>query len=450
MPNNTETTYNLWNEYINSNTIGIPWPIYARNTNETIPRNYRNIPRWVMDTYRSNGTTIPEWVLRIYDNNTDDEDITPPEENSNLSGGQMDMSGDQTGVIMEGEVLKVSEKEFFDLLKEDSKKKKSIIKPIDPHIKCQCCQNIVKLSDIGTITNIKYVTYCKTCLSKNKEFRICENCGNYYNIGLKCGCTWKYSKDNALEQYNHHHLMKYFKTKDNESLFFGIETEIEIKTTEFFTIPDPLEWFYYKRDGSINNGYEIVTYPLSWKWIKENQKTIIDFLKSTSTFATSMLTDTCGMHIHISKSAMSTYHLYKFIEFFRRNQDYMCFITNRTWTDIKSWASFDSINKKESAKNIAIYKRQSNRHSAINLHNAESIEIRIFKGTLRPEIYFKNIEFVKALVDFTRYEIIKNLDVNNFESFVNKNKQEYPYLYKYVNILLGEDDSVRHNRKAKG
>jgi len=314
------------------------------------------------------------------------------------------------------------------------------IQTINYKCKCRNCGDIKNSSEMAEISNIKYEIICQECAQEVGSYGKCKICNNFFHLGATggtCNCH-KGKTRNEINRYNAKIAPKYFKYNKNDYILFGIELEVEFEGSsglnEMIEV-DEKKWLYYKHDGTIGNGIEIVTHPIGWNWINKNKDEFKPIFGLASRGMKSRRTNTCGMHIHLSKNLFSTFHLYKFMAFFHKNIPYTIYISERLYDDLQRWSYYYS-GDTESLKGMAFRKYGNERHAAINLENPETVEVRIFKGTLSPVTFFKNIEFVKAVFDFTR--ITKATKIANceeeFEKYVRANRKEFPNLVKFINI----------------
>lgn len=219
--------------------------------------------------------------------------------------------------------------------------------------------------------------------------------------------------------------------------FFGIELEVERMEKSETSRGDMAKkienkaW-YFKNDGSLNNGFEIVTHPLTFSYIKHSAKDFESALNELSCNAyNSYNANTCGMHIHISKKAFGTWQLYKFMKFFAENVPFIVAISQRKMDKLVQWANIE-----DNDENALMYKAKkkegnSARYVAINLQNYSTIEVRIFRGTLNFNSFMKNIEFIHALYMFTKESKIITLD--SFKEYIS-NSCEYSNLKKFIKL----------------
>jgi hypothetical protein len=219
--------------------------------------------------------------------------------------------------------------------------------------------------------------------------------------------------------------------------FFGIELEVERMEKSETSRGDMAKkienkaW-YFKNDGSLNNGFEIVTHPLTFSYIKHSAKDFESALNDLSCNAyNSYNANSCGMHIHISKKAFGTWQLYKFMKFFAENVPFIVAISQRKMEKLVQWANIE-----DNDDNTLMYKAKkkegnSARYVAINLQNYSTIEVRIFRGTLNFNSFMKNIEFIHALYMFTKESKIITLD--SFKEYIS-NSCEYSNLKKFIKL----------------
>ena len=114
-------------------------------------------------------------------------------------------------------------------------------------------------------------------------------------------------------------------------------------------------------------------------------------------------TKTCGIHVHVGRSAFNAAtneqrdtHQIKFIKLIYDNKDYVQRFAGRK----SSWAKFDD--QGNIVRKVKLGYQSAARYSAVNVENPMTLEVRVFRGTLRKERVLANIEFVHAAVEYTR------------------------------------------------
>jgi hypothetical protein len=86
------------------------------------------------------------------------------------------------------------------------------------------------------------------------------------------------------------------------------------------------------------------------------------------------------------------------------------------------------------------------RHVAVNTENSETLEVRVFKGSLMPERVLGCIEFVHSGVEYTR-----NLKVTGknhalswlaYCGYVHTNQEQYPNLYALMLKTFNQERDI--------
>ena len=212
--------------------------------------------------------------------------------------------------------------------------------------------------------------------------------------------------------------------------FYGVELEVEAGEQS----PTPLArecrellggLAIVKSDGSLNNGFEIVTRPAS---LEEQLKHWEPFFDDRPSVLKSFNTKTCGLHVHTSRAPLSELSIAKIVCFVNaaHNRRFIRVIAGR---DSANWARCK--HKKLSDGN----KYNPRRYEAVNLQNAATIEFRIFKGTLKKESVYKAIEFVDALVAFCApagRSLRESMSRCAFTKDVEENTKRWPHLAAFL------------------
>jgi len=212
-------------------------------------------------------------------------------------------------------------------------------------------------------------------------------------------------------------------------LYFGFENEVSFDRvisphTQVFPIIKHFkeDELLIKSDGSVNNGFEIVSHPHTFdKYCDKKWK--LAFLD------TMIKHSSCGMHIHLSRASFTTFHKYKFIHFI---QSFPAFITK-----ISGRAPNNYCGLSESPSTVLAKEGDSTRYRRINLSNSKTIELRCFAGAHVYEIWRKNIEFVQCLFNYTLITSAMDLNMRSFKLFVYNNKKEFPFLYEEMVRIYG-------------
>jgi hypothetical protein len=316
---------------------------------------------------------------------------------------------------------------------------------------CTHCNGLFPVSEHGFSEDWDII--CQDCFEN--YYSVCEECGHlvyrddvYYSEDTEQALCYECFKDielKSIRDYNYKPVPN-FKTfqdhKKGDSLFYGLELEVENSENKISNesmasnIND--ENLYCKHDGSLEDGFEIVSHPFSWSWYKENKKYFNDLLDNLKEQGFESFTPgTCGIHIHMSKKAFTTLHLFKFLKIFYEDKN---FETIRKISQRTSHSSSGGCQWGKSAENQSIKdqlekakkKRWFGRYTAINLENNDTVEVRIFRGTLNKESFHKNFEFLQSLYDYTSKESTSKVSIQGYLEYVFNNRKEFINLYQFL------------------
>lgn len=211
---------------------------------------------------------------------------------------------------------------------------------------------------------------------------------------------------------------------ENTEAYFGIELEIDKGGENDDNAKKILDFtgdkrIYIKHDESLTKGMEIVTYPSTYNYhVQEmNYKNLFNVI--TELGYKSHDTNTCGLHIHISKNFFGKNKTYqdlnisKLLFLFEKYWDKLVIFSRRKKDSLSQYAKryemseeesmFDVLSKAKSEAN-SYY---SGKYHSINLKHQDTIEFRIFRGTLRYETFIASLQLVKRMSEIS---IEKDLD----------------------------------------
>ena len=250
---------------------------------------------------------------------------------------------------------------------------------------------------------------------------LCEPCHDEVAVHCDDCCEYHFI-DNGPCNQSMHGLEDYsykpepiFHGDDRKHRHFGVEIEMESEhgrgqeALDNFRDTFRHAEFYYKGDGSLysEDAIEMVSHPRtldSWHEILPRLRDSMQYARDVG--MRSWNTSTCGIHIHIDSRAFgdSSAHLYRFAQFIYRNEAAMSRLAGRG--DVDYSHCFDHWDRKAYlADNVKRHKRgrsAGDRYMWINLQNRNTVEIRMFRGSLKPERLLANIEFLHALIEYTR------------------------------------------------
>lgn len=214
-----------------------------------------------------------------------------------------------------------------------------------------------------------------------------------------------------------------------KGLFFGVELEME-SNNGMPLLSEALggrkqDRFILKYDGSLDDGVEVVTLPLT---LEEHLSQVMPWEKTLDAAIragamSGRNTPNCGMHVHINRAAMSQLTLGKLLVFMNseENRIFLRVIAQRS---SERWARF----AEKKASDGARYKVNESRYEAVNV-SERTAEVRIFRGNLRAERIYKNIEFCHALVRYCESHGLSQLTWDAFCAWVFLPGQHKTYIH---------------------
>ena len=304
--------------------------------------------------------------------------------------------------------------------------------------------------------NDSNTTYCENC---RDNLYYCDDCDEYYAQGCE---THGDDYAQVIHDYSYRPDPIFHSTDKEENLFFGIEIEVEAahnkgESAEYANRLEGMELAYLKADGSLTCGFEIVTHPMTHDFYKNEAGELWDTIETLRSQygVKSWGTRTCGLHIHISRTGFKNPpHMHRFLNLVYSNEDFYSALAGRS---ASRWAKFDDVvaTKRDgfSEEGHAQYKqyrsykhkindgRNTDRYSAVNTQNHATLEMRIFKGSLKPSNVMSQLDLAHASVEYTRNMTIQevkggSLSTDSFVKYIFANADLYPDLCERISRVI--------------
>jgi hypothetical protein len=246
------------------------------------------------------------------------------------------------------------------------------------------------------------------------------DCSRYVNnyVGTFNTCSpqleFKYIKDH---DYNPP-IFNFHKLNDEEELYLGIELEIDKggkNDNNANKVINSLgeQNVYCKYDGSLEDGFEIVSHPCTLEYHKNmSYENLFDELSKIGYRSHDV--NSCGLHVHFNRNYFAKDKLTqdlcisKLLYLFEKFWEKVVLIARR---DSNRYARRFYLSEDETILDMYAKSKNSDKYGVINLQHKNTVEIRIFKGTLNYRTFIATLEFVKTIV-----ELIKNVDIYNIQS----------------------------------
>ena len=229
---------------------------------------------------------------------------------------------------------------------------------------------------------------------------------------------------------------------DDSVRYFGVELEIDGAGKDSDNADEILavanndnEHIYIKSDGSLDDGMEIVTHPMSLNYHKCFCWQEI-MAKAISLGYRSHQTSTCGLHIHINRTSFGDTtdeqelvisHILFFVE---KHWAELLKFSRRSEYSINRWAA--RYGYERTGRDILEKAKKGNlgRYAAVNLMNYSTVEFRLFRGTLKYNTLIAALELVDAICDVAQDMTEDEISNMSWSEFVSKTTE--PELVNYL------------------
>jgi len=217
------------------------------------------------------------------------------------------------------------------------------------------------------------------------------------------------------------------------TMYAGVELELECADTTHRDlaaerVKAALGHVIICEDGSLRNGFEIISAPMTLT----AQRALWRKLTPEVTRGLRGTPSTAGMHVHVSRAALTPLQIGKMVVFLNASVNYR-FITAIAGRESSSYCRRHA-DKGEPHLLAQNWNNQRNRYDALNLCNRATVEFRIFKASTQRERVLKNVEFCFALAAYARYASINALTAREFCLWLTQpaQRKEYPLLVKFL------------------
>lgn len=218
-----------------------------------------------------------------------------------------------------------------------------------------------------------------------------------------------------IKYYHYHHeghdYVKHNVAGESNMPYMGIELEVDKggcsdeSATDFdhcFNVHNDPEWLMYEEDGSIDDGFEIITNPATLAFHKSIRASYEDGFKTLVRKGyRSYNTDTCGMHVHVNRDYFGTNEQLQ-----NTCIETVLTICDKFWDELLIFSRRDSYTAERWAGKLNHTPQEIisdmvdgdyDRYSCVNVGGACTIEFRIFKGTMNPHSFFATLELVNNI-----------------------------------------------------
>jgi hypothetical protein len=259
-------------------------------------------------------------------------------------------------------------------------------------------------------------------------------------LGIDTSALNPYAQ-NGIEDYDFEPHIEFF--GDSSLPHFGVELEVDKGGDD----PDlsiiekvlGVDFAYYMRDGSLDDGFEIATMPATLDYHMGHKRRYETAFKMLEEYGyRSHDTSTCGIHIHFDRTALGSTRATQNLK-----ASFLALILEKNWNQVIKFSRRDFRRLEQWAKNqklvgdiyhdddeAAVVRKfndkyaNGDKYNALNCNHSKTFELRIFRGTLKANTFIATLQFVSNLVSVAREcktldqaQRIKFEDIINYKSY---------------------------------
>ncbi len=325
---------------------------------------------------------------------------------------------------------------------------------------CDCCMDRIWRHEAEG--NHIY-TLCRYCFDNN--YVSCTECGtlihnddaHYTDDNDEPYCQDCYDKlsDDTIHGYNYKPSPVFY--GEGHSLFMGVELEIDEAGESNYNAEQLLrisngteEHIYCKHDGSLDDGMEIVSHPMTLDYHMNTMPWKEVLRKAVELGYTSHNAGSCGLHVHCSRNFFGEEYdeqeiaIGRVLFFIEKHWNELVRFSRRSTSSLNRWAAkYATISETiletyQKAKN-----KDAGRYVALNLTNFATIEFRLFRGTLRYETFIATLQLVDEICRTAVQLYDSDMENLSWSEFVQRiDKEAKPELVAYLKtkkLYINED-----------
>ncbi len=310
-----------------------------------------------------------------------------------------------------------------------------------------CGERVWSEDNAGTMS----MPLCDRCY--DNHYTSCEECGriihqdyaNYDDDDDYPYCDDCYSRRNSgsIRDYNYKPDPIFF---GDGNRYFGVELEIDKggKDSEnaeriISAANSEADHIYIKSDGSLNDGMEIVTHPMSLDYHRVDMpwERICD--KAIHLHYQSHKTTTCGLHIHVNRTTFGDTReeqdecISRVLYFVEHHWAELLKFSRRSEYAMNKWAARYGYKHDPKAILDSAKKGCNGRYACVNITNWSTIEFRMFRGTLKVNTIIATLELVNKICDLALYLTDEEIAGISWTSFAKSlNEDDHGELITYL------------------
>lgn len=291
---------------------------------------------------------------------------------------------------------------------------------------------------------------CQSCY--DRYYNTCERCHRiiceedaYYEDDDTVLCYTCHRQNRSRYSINDYSYKPEPIFYGSDTLYMGVELEIDEggesdnNAKKMLEVANAnYEHLYAKHDGSLSDGCELVSHPMTLEYHTKSMPWQAVMEKAKQLGYRSHQARTAGLHIHVNRSALGDNVVEqeevigRILYFVEKHWDELRAASRRTANQLSQWCS--RIGFQPQPKDLldtAKKNYKSFRYVAVNLCNADTVEFRLFRGTLRYNTFIATLQLVQRICDVAiclSDDEVQNMSWSTFVAGCG----QYPELVQYL------------------
>ncbi len=298
-----------------------------------------------------------------------------------------------------------------------------------------------------------YIRLCRRCFDYN--YTTCEDCGRIIpcdearypaddSDNPYCDSCYGRLFESAIKSYYYKPEPIFF---GPGSLYLGVELEVDCGGENqdhakaiMETANTQSERIYCKHDGSLEDGFEIVSYPMTLEYHTRymNWREILE--KAVTLGYLSHNASSCGLHIHCPRcyfgdtDAMQEEAIGRVVYFFEKHWNELVKFSRRSQSSLNRWAAkYATISDTTHDTYEKAKGRGLGRYVAVNLTNSQTVEFRMFRGTLRYKTFMATLQLTDEICRTALLYSDREIETMSWCDFVSMiDGEKKPELVEYL------------------
>ena len=320
----------------------------------------------------------------------------------------------------------------------------------DETFRCECCGQRFFLSHQFGDDNVDLCEHCY-----NEHYYSCTRCErlvyseDVYWEGEDPYCHDCYEEDyddTYIHSYCYKPEPRFCKCRNEKKIrYYGVELEIDKGGCEeefaeelYYIANECDDVLYIKSDGSLDSGMELVSHPCSLKYHRQKFPWEEIMHKAIRLGYRSHNTSTCGLHVHIGRKQLGEYIeeqedvISRILFFFESHWNELFKFSRRSEYSIDRWAARQGYSDRP--KDILEKAKTSSkgRYACVNVTNYSTVEIRMFRGTLKYNTFIATLELVDSICENAVRLTDEEMHKQSWNDFVMSLDPDYEELVQYL------------------